>query len=127
MGGNALTDDDAEATLGAALINLNVLRIFFESLLHLIITHYEDDTPILYYAPPLGKSGPTVLDFGFHVIFDSEDVSAQVRPNGWKANMQDIIHIASLVDWSIEPESLVETIWDVVGNLWVKVTAPYMP
>ncbi|CAH8582136.1 unnamed protein product [Schistosoma rodhaini] len=72
------------------------------SLLDLILTHCEDDVANLDYMPPLGKSDHAVLPFDFHITVDYEHASAQSRPNVWKANIQDIMHSASSVDWTID-------------------------
>ena len=97
------------------------------SLLDLILTHYEDDVANLDYMPPLGKSDHAVLSFDFHITVDHEHASAQSRPNVWKANIPDIMKSASSVDWKIDPESSIETAWDVFRNLYLKVTAPHIP
>ncbi|VDP44562.1 unnamed protein product [Schistosoma mattheei] len=79
------------------------------SLLDLILAHYENDVTILGYMPLQGRSGRAVLNFDFHIIAKHEHASAQSRPNVWKANIQDIIHSASSVDWKIEQESSIES------------------
>ncbi|VDO77325.1 unnamed protein product [Schistosoma curassoni] len=79
------------------------------SLLDLILTHFEDDVANLNYMPPLGKSDHAALNFDLHITVNHEHASAQSRPNVWEANTQDIMHSASSVDWTIEPESSIET------------------
>ncbi|KAH9596900.1 hypothetical protein MS3_00002423 [Schistosoma haematobium] len=97
------------------------------SLLDLILTHYEDDVTNHHYMPPLSKSNHSVLTFDFHITVNHEHSSAQSRPNVWKPNIPDIMHSASLVDWTIDPESSNETAWDAFRNLYIKVTTPHIP
>ncbi|KAH9578509.1 hypothetical protein MS3_00005966 [Schistosoma haematobium] len=77
--------------------------------------------------PPLGKSDHAVLTFDFHITASHEDASVQSRPNVWKANIPDIMHSASLIDWTINPESSIETAWDAFRNSYLKVTTPHIP
>ncbi|VDP08025.1 unnamed protein product [Schistosoma mattheei] len=72
------------------------------SLLDLILTHYEDGVANLHHMPPLGKSDHAVLTFDFHITASHERASVQSRPNVWKANIPDIMHSASLIDWTID-------------------------
>ncbi|CAI2723786.1 unnamed protein product [Schistosoma spindalis] len=37
------------------------------------------------------------------------------------------MHSASLVDWTIDPASSIETAWNAFRNLYLKVTAPHIP
>ncbi|CAH8447575.1 unnamed protein product [Schistosoma bovis] len=97
------------------------------SLLDLILTHYEDDVANLHHMPPLGKSDHAVLTFDFHITASHEDASVQSRPNVWKANIPDIMHSASLIDWTIDPESSIETAWNTFRKSYLKVTTPHIP
>ncbi|CAH8429151.1 unnamed protein product [Schistosoma bovis] len=97
------------------------------SLLDLILTHYEDDVANLYYMPPLGKSDLTVLTFDFHITVSHEHPSVQSGPNVWKANIPVIMHSASLVDWTIDPESSIETAWDAFRNSYLRITTLHIP
>ncbi|VDP00668.1 unnamed protein product [Schistosoma margrebowiei] len=97
------------------------------ALLDLIPTHYVDDVANLHYIPPLGKSDHAFLTFDFHITVSHDHASVQSRPNIWKANIPDIMHLASLVDCTIDPESSVETAWEAFRNSYLKVTTPHIP
>ncbi|VDP21696.1 unnamed protein product [Schistosoma margrebowiei] len=88
------------------------------SILDLILTHCEDDVAKLHYMPALSKSDHAVLTFDFHITVNHEHASA---------NIPGIKHSASLLDWTIDPESSVETAWDAFRNSYLKVTTPHIP
>ncbi|VDO60112.1 unnamed protein product [Schistosoma margrebowiei] len=77
--------------------------------------------------PPLGKSDHAVLTFDFHSTSSHEHASVQSRHNVWKANIPDIMHSASLIDWTIDPDSSIETAWDAFRNSYLKVATPHIP
>lgn len=60
------------------------------------------------------------LAFDFHLDVNNEDMSSQARPNIWRTNIKSIMHSASSVDYTIEPESSIETAWYVFGNSCIK-------
>ena len=65
--------------------------------------------------------------FDFHKTVSHEHASAQSRPNVWRANIQDIMHSGSLIDYTIDPESSFKTAWDTFRNPYLKVNSPHTP
>lgn len=63
----------------------------------------------------------------FNRVVKNENALAQPSFYVWKANKQDIIHSALSEVSTIEPESLIETAWDVIRNLYLKVVAHHIP
>ncbi|VDP26656.1 unnamed protein product [Schistosoma margrebowiei] len=131
-----LSDYTFEHELGDAVITCVLVQHVKEatrydpdtesSLLDLILAHLDDDVTNLDYTLPLSKSDHAVLNFDFHITVNHEHTLVQSRPNVWEANIQYIIHSASSVDWTIEPESLIETDCSDFLNLYLKPTAPHI-
>ena len=96
------------------------------SLLDLVPTHHGDNFTNPRHTPPLGRRYHAVLNVDFYMAVINEHMSAQPRPNVWEAYIQDIIHSASTVDWSVEPGSSIETAWEVFRD-FLRVTKPGSP
>lgn len=61
------------------------------------------------YSLHIIRRDHVVQAFDFRIIVENEHASAQSRPNGWKADIQDITHSPSSVDWTVESEPSIET------------------